>query len=293
MLGSGLSTTLRSQGHHVVRLVRRAADSPAEISWDPARGVLDPTALKGFDAVVNLSGAPLIQLPRRWTRSFIEELYASRIGPTRTLATAIASADEPPKVLLNQSGAGYYGEHPQGELDESGPLGQGILADLCAHWEEATAAAEETARVVRMRTGVVFGIGGGALAKLLLPLRLGLGGRLGNGEQIWPWISQLDLTAAMIHLLENPLSGPVNLVAPENASLNQIVTELARALHRPHAFPVPAFLLELGLGKKAADEVLLTSTRTRPAALLGSGFSFVHPEVAGAADWIASQLKEK
>lgn len=290
MLGSALSQALTLRGDQVIALVRREAQHAAEISWDPAAGVLDPAALTGIDAVVNLSGAPLIQIPRRWTRSYIEELYASRIGPTRTLAAAIASVDEPPKVLISQSGAGYYGSHESSVYDESGPQGEGVLADLCGLWEAATAQASDVTRVTRMRTGVVLGPRGGALAKLLVPLKWGVGGNLGSGEQYWPWISQPDLVAAIVFLLDQRLDGAVNLVAPELGTVAQLVEELARALHRPHFFSVPAPLLELGLSKAAAREVLLTSTKTRPAVLLEQGFNFQHPELRSASEWVVSQL---
>lgn len=290
MLGSALTSALERKGHSVRPLVRREARTAQEVSWNPAAGELDPAALKDIDAVVNLSGAPLIQLPRRWTRSFIEQLYASRIGPTRTLALAIQRADNPPQVFLSQSGTGIYGAQDEPQ-DESGPVGEGILADLCAHWEEATTAARQHSRVVRMRTGVVFGPRGGALAKLLVPMKLGLGGKLGSGEQFWPWICQPDLLAAMQFLLEQPISGPVNLASPEAANVDQVVTELARALAKPHRLSVPAFALELGLSKPAAREVLLTSTKATPAVLLGHGFEFGYPGMAEAADWVASQLK--
>lgn len=290
MLGSALSKALTERGDRVQALVRRPAASSTEVSWDPAAGVLDPAALQGIDVVVNLSGAPLIQIPRRWTRSYIEELYASRIGPTRTLAGAIARADNPPKALISQSGAGYYGSHEDTVYDESGPQGEGILADLCGLWEAETAQAHDVTRVATMRTGVVLGPGGGALAKLLVPLKWGVGGNLGSGKQYWPWISQPDLVAAIMFLLTEPLDGPVNLVAPELGTVAQLVEELARALHRPHFFSVPAPLLELGLSKAAAREVLLTSTKAQPAALLNHGFDFQYPDLASASDWVVSQL---
>ncbi|WP_018134377.1 TIGR01777 family oxidoreductase [Acaricomes phytoseiuli] len=298
MLGTAIAKLARSHGHDVISLVRRDSHSPQEISWDPSSGSLDPVALEGVDAVINLSGSPILEPPRRWTKNFIENLYDSRLGPTRTLVKAMHQAANPPRVFLSQSGKDYYGQG--GPYTESSPAAEyvqqpGVLNDLCLHWEEAAEAAPEQTRTITMRTGVVFGPQGGALAKLLTPLRLGLGGNLGSGEQHWPWIALPDLAAAALFLLDPgsegaEVRGPVNFCAPEAATVQQIVKALGTALNRPTFFTVPAFALRAGLGK-AADEVLLADTVTVPAVLSEAGFDFRYPTVTAAADWIAAELR--
>lgn len=312
MLGTALRLAAQEQGHTVLSLVRREALSPYEISWDPAGGRLDPAALDGADAVVNFSGTPILQPPRRWTSSFLEELHASRLGPTRTLVTAMHQASQPPATFLSQSGKDYYG--CGGPYDESGPgpatQDATVLSSLCRLWEAEAGQAPKPTRTVVMRTGVVFSPRGGALAKLLTPLRWGLGGTLGDGAQHWPWITLPDLTAAILFLLgQSPaaceskeptlisgagaaLSGPVNFCAPEAATVNHIVRALGSALHRPTVLRVPAFALRIGLGR-AADEVLLSDTVTVPAALTGAGFRFRYPDISSAASWIAAELRHK
>lgn len=290
MVGTALRRALHENGHEVRRLVRRPVQNQEEIRWDPATGTLDPTAFDGVDAVINLSGSLVIQPPRRWTRSFIEELYSSRISSTRTLVEAMQRAEAPPSVFLSQSGKDFYGEG--GEFDESSPYAGGtVLSDICGLWEETAKGAPLATRTALMRTGIVFGPHGGALGKLLLPIRLGLGGKLGSGQQFWPWIALPDLTKAMLFMLHQPIEGPVNLGAPQNADVQTIVHELGRALHRPTAITIPSALLKLGLGY-AAEEVLLASTTMRPGVLLDRGFEFDYPDVASAADWVASQLRK-
>lgn len=289
MVGSALRRALEQNGHQIRRLVRRPVQDPTEVFWDPAAGELHPAVFDDVDAVVNLSGSLVIQPPRRWTRSFIEELYASRIGSTRTLVEAMQRADSPPAVFLSQSGKDFYGEG--GEFDESSPYRGGtVLSDLCGLWEETAQGAPAETNTSFLRTGIVFGPQGGALAKLLLPIRLGFGGRLGNGKQFWPWIALPDLTKAMLLIMENRISGPVNLGAPQHATVQSIVSELGRALHRPTVLPVPSVVLKLALGR-AAEEVLLASTTMRPGVLLDRGFVFDYPDLAGAAQWVAAELK--
>ncbi|MBQ1442451.1 MAG: TIGR01777 family oxidoreductase [Renibacterium sp.] len=292
MVGSALRAALQQNGHQIRRLVRRPVQAPEEVFWNPAEGDLHPSVFDDVDAVVNLSGSLVIQPPRRWTRSFIEELYASRIGSTRTLVEAMQRADAPPAMFLSQSGKDFYGEG--GEFDESSPhQGGTVLSDLCARWEATAQAAPAVTETAFLRTGIVFGPRGGALGKLLLPIRAGVGGRLGDGRQFWPWIALPDLSKAMVFILENRISGPVNLSAPQHADVRTIVAELGRALHRPTVLPVPAALLKLALGRAPAEEVLLASTTMRPAVLLDHGFDFDYPELSAAADWVAEELKRR
>jgi uncharacterized protein (TIGR01777 family) len=286
LIGTALSSALRNEGHDVVALVRRPPATPAEFRWDPAAGRIDDAALKGADAVVNLSGAGIGDRP--WTRARVNELRSSRLGATRTLAAAMARTDAPPAVFLSQSGSNYYGNAGHALLRESAPAGSGTLARICADWEAAAHEAPAGVRVVTPRTGVVLSRSGGALGRLLPLLRLGVGGPLGNGRQYWPWVTLPDVAAAFSFLLSKPLSGPVNLCAPETADVNSLIAELARALHRPAVLRVPAPVLRLVMGQ-LADELLLGSQRLEPAVLIDNGYTWRHPSLAGAAAWVAGR----
>ena len=267
-------------------LVRRPPAGAAEIRWDPAKGVLDPAALAGADAVVNLSGAGIGDRP--WTRKRVEELFSSRLGPTRTLVHAMAQLDVPPATFISQSGSNYYGDAGSTVLREDAPAGSGTLSQICIEWEQAALMAPAGIRVVTPRTGVVFSRSGGALGKLLPLLRLGLGGPFGNGRQFWPWVTLPDVSAAFLFLLESPVSGPVNLNAPDQADINTIVAALARALHRPAVLRVPAPVLRTvmrGLG----EELLLSSQRMEPAVLSSAGFQWQHGRLEDAVRWVAGK----
>ena len=284
LIGTALSSRLVSDGHDVVRLVRRPPSSPSEIPWDPASGTLDPGCLEGADAVVNLSGANIGARP--WTPHRIDELFRSRLDPTRTLTSAMRHLDSPPRIFISQSGAGYYGDAGQAMLTEESPAGQGIMARICVEWEAAAHEAPAGVRVVTPRTAVVLSRSGGAMGRLLPLLRAGVGGPLGNGRQYWPWITLPDLTSAFEFLLTSGTSGPVNVAAPEAANVNTLVAGLARALHRPAVLRAPAPALRLVMGK-LADELLLASQRLEPTLLRDSGFTWQHPSVALAAAWVA------
>lgn len=277
-----MSAHLRSGGHDVVRLVRRAPEGAGELPWDPASGQLDPAHLVGADAVINLAGAGIGDRP--WTRSRIDELFRSRLDPTRTLAAAMAKLDKPPTVFVSQSGSNYYGDRGAAVLSENSPNGSGIMARICREWEEAAHGAPSGVRVITPRTGVVLSRSGGALGRLLPLLRLGIGGPLGNGRQCWPWITLPDVSSAFSFLLTSPMSGPVNLCAPESADVNALIARLAAALHRPALFRVPAPVLRLVMGK-LADELLLGSQRMEPVRLAGAGFQWKHPSLEQGAVW--------
>ncbi|MET3921551.1 TIGR01777 family oxidoreductase [Arthrobacter sp. UYEF20] len=286
LIGTALSSALRNAGHDVGTLVRRPPASPAEFQWDPAAGRIDDSALRGADAVVNLSGAGIGDRP--WTRSRINELRSSRLGATRTLTTAMARQETPSLVFLSQSASGYYGDAGPAVLREGAPAGSGVLARICVDWEAAAHEAPAGVRVVTPRTGVVLSRSGGALGRLMPLLRLGLGGPLGNGRQYWPWVTLPDVAGAFSFLLTAPLSGPVNLCAPESADVNSLIAQLAGALHRPAMLRVPAPVLRLVMGK-LADELLLSSQKMEPAALSEAGFEWQHPSLHQAAAWVAGR----
>jgi uncharacterized protein (TIGR01777 family) len=286
LIGTALSNALRSEGHDVVALVRRPPASPAEFQWDPAAGRIDDIALKGADAVVNLSGAGIGDRP--WTRARIEELRSSRLGATQTLTAAMARQDTPPAVFLSQSASGYYGNAGSVVLRETAPAGTGTLARICVDWEAAAHEAPLGIRVVTPRTGVVLSRSGGALGRLMPLLRLGVGGPLGNGRQYWPWVTLPDVAGALSFLLTAPVSGPVNVSAPETADVNSLISQLAEALHRPAVLRVPAPVLRVVMGQ-LAEELLLASQRLEPAVLAGNGFEWQHPSLAKATAWVAGR----
>ncbi|MBG0741451.1 TIGR01777 family protein [Paeniglutamicibacter antarcticus] len=289
LLGSASCVALTRAGHHVIKLVRRQSQGPDEVQWDPAGQELDPRQLEGIEAVINLSGAGLANRP--WTRSYIETLYESRVDPTRTLVRAMARMDTPPSVFLSQSATGYYGESDATPVDESFPSAEkSLLADICRRWEDAASAAPQEVRTVLMRTGVVVARRGGAIGKLLLPMKVGLGGPLGSGRQYWPWISLPDYVSAMEFLLHNDIHGPVNFCAPEPVQVGTLTAELGKALGKPSRLRVPKLVLTTLLGKMA-EEMLLTSIRAVPGVLLEHGFTFQHPTAAVVAAWVTGSAE--
>ena len=286
LIGTGLSAALRRAGHDVVALIRRPPAAASEIRWDPGAGQLDPEALAGSDAVVNLSGAGIGDRP--WTRRRIDELFSSRLHATRTLTRTMGKLDAPPSTFLSQSASGYYGDAGTAQLREGSSPGSGVLSRLCVEWEAAAHDVPRGVRVVTPRTGVVLSRHGGAMGRLLPLLRLGLGGPLGHGRQYWPWITLPDVSAALSFLLTSRLQGPVNVCAPESADVNSLMAALASALHRPGVLRVPSPALRLVLGN-LADELLLSSQRMDPALLSGAGFQGCHPSLADAAAWVAAR----
>ncbi len=285
LIGSALTTALRAADHRVIRIVRRAPGNADELFWNPATGDFDIDALAGVDAVVNLCGVSVGA--QRWSGSFKQSLRDSRIGPTEVLAGAVADAQVP--VLLNASAVGYYGDTRNQVADESAPQGRGFLAQLCADWEAATeTAAEGGARVVLARTGVVLSPSGGALARLRPLFALGLGARLGNGRQYFPWISLEDQVRALLFAIaDDNLAGPVNFTGPAPVTNAEFTGALGRALNRPTPMIVPGFALRAVLGE-FADEGLLYGQRAIPAALERAGFVFHHNTVGEALAYATS-----
>ncbi len=263
-----------------MRLVRRAAQNAAQVPWDPF-GAVKPSAVSGFDAVIHFAGESVVG---RWTQEKKSAIRDSRVLGTRHLTAALAQAEAKPRVLVCASAIGYYGNRGDEILREESAPGQGFLPEVCQEWEDASrTAAEAGIRVVNTRTGLVLSAKGGALAKMLTPFKLGLGGRLGSGRQWWSWIHIDDIVGAIHHAMRTEaLAGPVNLVAP-NAVRNAEFTEvLASVLKRPAFFPVPESVLKLAFGTQAAEEMLLSSQRVQPGKLGATGYKFHSREVRAA-----------
>lgn len=279
LIGSALTTALRTADHRVIRLVRRRPSNADEVFWNPDTGEFDTGELAGVDVVVNLCGVGVGD--KRWSGAFKQSLRDSRIGPTDVLAAAVAEAGVP--VLINASAVGYYGDTRDRVVDESTPHGAGFLAQLCMDWEAATAAAADAgARVVLLRTGLVLSPSGGLLGRLRPLFGLGLGARLGNGRQYIPWISLEDQVRAMLFAVSHSaLSGPINVTGPAPVTNGEFTSALGRALHRPTPMIVPGFALRAVLGE-FADEGLLGGQRAIPAALEEAGFAFHHETVGEA-----------
>lgn len=281
LVGKALVALLATQGHVVRRVVRRPAE-PADIAWDPARGMLDPAALEGLDAVVHLAGAGIADRP--WTEARKREIRDSRVQGTSLLARTLASLARPPRVLVSASAVGWWGDGGDAELDERGAAGAGFLPEVCRAWEEAAAAAAAAGiRVVHPRIGIVLAPQGGALAPMLPLFRAGAGGPLGSGRQWWSWITLDDLVLAIEHAIAtDKLAGPFAAVAPEPARVGDVAAALGRALGRPAFAPAPAFALRAVLGREMADAMLLAGQRVRPGRLVASGFVHRDPTLEDA-----------
>ena len=279
LIGSALRMSLEQDGIETVVLVRRAPHSDAEHHWDPVAGELAPSAVEGFDAVIHLAGAGIGD--RRWSASRKKEILDSRVQGTSLLAQRLASAVEKPDVFISASAIGYYGDRKEPVTELDGPADPlDFLSDVCLAWEDATGAPTAAGiRTVHLRTGIVLSKHGGALAKLLLPFRLGVGGKIGSGGTWWSWISLEDQVRAIRYLIHEPISGAVNLTAP-NPVTNAVVTKtLGRVLRRPALLPVPRPMLNLVLGGELATALLFTSARVLPDLLVRSGFEFEHPDI--------------
>jgi len=275
LIGSALVPYLRAQGHDVERLVRRPAAALDEISWDPERGTVDLHRLEGVDAVVHLAGKAVGD--HRWNSAYKALIRDSRVHGTRTIATAMASLDRRPSVLVSASAIGYYGDTADRAVDESAPAGSGYFAGVCVDWEAAADPARAAGiRVVHSRNGLVVSGRGGAWGKLFPIVRLGVGGRLGSGRQWWSFISLRDHLAATSFLLGN-LEGGVNVTAPNPVTNAEMIRAMGRLLHRPTVLPVPAKVLEIVLGEFSSE--VLGSLRILPTRLLDAGFMFEDPTI--------------
>ena len=275
LIGSSLVGYLKSQGHTVQRLVRRPAVSSEEITWDPIAGTVDMDALAGVDAVIHLAGAGVSD--KRWTKKYKSEILNSRLLGTTTIAKAVAIVK--PQVFISASAIGWYGESGNRAVVETDRVGDDFLAAVCREWESAADLAGDV-RTVKLRTGLVLDPTGGALGKMLPIFRFGLGGKLSNGKQWWSWITLHDQIRAIAFLLENKVSGPVNLTSPNPVTNSEFTAGLARAMHRPALFPVPAIALKVVLGGFSAE--VLGSKKVMPQVLTEVGFTFDYPHISSA-----------
>ncbi len=283
-IGRALLGSFEPQSTQIVRLVRGRASSAAQVSWDPL-APLPPAAVSGFDAVIHLAGESVVG---RWTEGKKKAIRDSRVQGTRNLAAALAQSEAKPRVLVCASAVGFYGNRGDELLGEESPAGQGFLPEVCREWESASRiAAEAGIRTVNIRIGLVLSAKGGALANMLKPFKLGLGGRIGSGRQWWSWIHVDDIVGAIHHAMRtesvgSPMSGPVNLVAPNPVRNAEFTKVLASVLGRPAFLPVPKFALRLAFGKMAAEELLLASQRVEPGKLGASGYAFRFRELRAA-----------
>ncbi len=278
-IGAALCSRLLELGHSLTLLTRSASSgaiSPNKrsLSWNPASPGPWEEALNGSDGVINLAGEPIA---KRWTERQKELIASSRIDATRALVTAIGKAKEKPKFLLNASAVGYYGARGDETLTEDAGSGNDFLSRVCIAWEKEAIKAEDYGlRVIRLRTGIVLGKGGGALAKMLLPFKLFMGGPLGSGNQWMSWIHLEDEIALILFLLEHAdAHGAINATAPNPVTMQEFCKTLGDAVNRPSWAPVPAFALRLLLGEMA--EMLLTGQRVLPEQAQKLGYSFRYP----------------
>jgi uncharacterized protein (TIGR01777 family) len=278
LIGSALAARLRADGHEVRRLVREDPRRPDEIRWDPSAGAIDSERLEGVDAVVHLAGAGIGD--KRWTAARKQVVRESRTLGTAVLARALAGLDRAPRVLVSASAIGYYGDRGDAWLDEDAAAGDDFGARVCRDWEAAAMpAADAGIRVVRIRSGLVQAASGGMVRRLLLPFKLGAGGRLGSGQQYMSWITLDDEVAAIRHLLAtDSVAGPVNLTAPEPVTNAEYTRVLASLLHRPAVVPTPTAGLKVVYGSELVDS-LLGSQRVSSEKLRASGFTFAHADI--------------
>ena len=275
LIGTALTAALEERGDRVIPVGRRPP--VGGVAWDPVVRRIDEAALEGVDAVIHLAGE---SIDGRWTSSKKRRILDSRVEGTEVLVGALSNLDRPPAVVVSASAVGFYGDRGDEELTEDSEPGTGFLAEVCERWEAAAVPiASPDTRLVLARTGIVCTPDGGALGRMLALTRLGLAGRLGNGRQWWSWITLEDEVRALLHLLDRPVAGPVNLVAPGTCRNAEFVRTLARALRRPAVLPAPALALRAVLGEMA-NGLLLASARVRPVRLEDSGFTFKSPDFA-------------
>lgn len=289
LIGTELQKQIIARGDTPLILVRRTPTKENEVQWNPLELSIDQTKFETADAIINLAGATTGKLP--WTKKYKEELISSRIMSTRTLVQAMNKAKTKPKVFVSGSASGIYGDCGDELLLETSPKGEGFLADLANQWEREAMKAPNGVRVVLVRTTMVLSRKLGALGRLLPILRLGIGGKLGNGKQWWAWICLPDEARAILHLIDSKTaSGPYNLTAPEPATAKQLIKALGKELKRPTIIPIPAFALKL-VFREGAQELLLCSQKMSADRLLSTGFKFEHPGLESAAKWVCAKTE--
>ena len=277
LIGTALVGHLKSEGHTVQRLVRRAPIAVDEVTWDPQTGYVDLSALEGVDAVIHLAGAPVDG--KRWSKKYRAEILNSRLMGTSTIAKAVATVK--PSVFISASAMGWYGESGNRAVIETDRVGDDFLAAVCREWEAAADLAVDV-RTVKLRTGLVLDPTGGALGKMLPLFRLGLGGKLGSGKQWWSWITLHDVVRAIDFALVENISGPINLTTPNPVTNLEFTSALARAVHRPALFPAPAIALKIALGGFSNE--ILGSKRVLPQVLQDAGFTWNYPHITETLD---------
>ncbi len=286
LIGSALVSSLETDGHEVIRLVRREPKNNHERRWNPS-GEPDPSLVDGSDAVVHLAAETISGW---WTQGKKDRILESRVRGTENIAKAIAGASHKPKVFLSASGAGYYGHRKDQVLTEASSNGTGFLAELARQWEATTKYASDAGvRTVLLRISVVLSMRGGALPQMLPPFKMGLGGKVGNGKQYWPWVTLEDVVGVIRFAMQNDsLSGPINVCAPQETTNKDFTKALGRVLKKPTFFPLPSVVVTLTLGEMG-QEALLTSTRAHPAKLQQAGYVFKHPEIEEALRSVLSE----
>ncbi len=277
LIGTALVDHLRTEGHEVFKLVRRAAQASDEITWDPAAGTIDLNALQGVEGVVHLAGAGVGD--HRWSDEYKREILDSRVNGTNTIVEAMTQLDPMPRVLVSGSAIGWYGDTADRAVNETAPAGTGFLADVVQAWEAATMPAKEAGiRVVRARTGLVVAKHGGAWARMFPLFKMGIGGKLGNGKQYWSWISLRDEVAALTFCLTNEtIQGPVNLTGPTPQTNADVTKAMGKVMGRPTLFPAPATALKIALGEFSTE--VLGSSRVLPDVLTKAGFIWQDPTI--------------
>jgi|SRR6185312_11483141 uncharacterized protein len=280
LIGTAVGASLAADGREVSRLVRGKVTRKGDVSWNPAQPIA-PEKVSGFDVVIHLAGEGVFGV---WTREKKRRIYESRIIGTRNLAEGLARAEQKPRVFISASAIGYYGDRGDEVLNEQSSPGAGFLAEVCRDWEAATKPALDPGiRIVNIRTGHVLDPTGGILKKMLLPFRLGLGGRIGDGRQWQSWMHMGDWLGALRHIMNHDsLRGPVNLVGPNPVTNAEFTKVLAGVLSRPTFFTVPGLALKAALGREAANEMLLSGQRVEPAKLTATGYQFQFPDLQGA-----------
>jgi len=273
LVGKALISELTKDGHEIVSLVRHKSGGAAEIEWHPNQGSIDSERVSSFDVVVHLAGESIAS--GRWTDEKKRKIRESRVMGTTLLSQSLARSAKPPAVFISASAIGYYGNRGDELLDEKSAPGNDFLAEVCVAWERATGEAEARGvRTVHARFGIILDQEGGALAKMLTPFRMGVGGRIGDGKQWMSWIALGDVIQGLKLVIEhNSITGPVNFVAPNPVTNSEFTKSLGEAVSRPTLFPMPSFAARLAFGEMA-DALLLSSAKVEPKRLQESGYRF-------------------